>query len=156
MEKILVTGGVSAFAQRVITLFPHDQFVLADSHAIPSPLLQSGNYIQIPAPDEPVFVHELLKRCLDLGISLVIPLRKGELLPLAQSKPLFEEYGIIILLPDIDHLQELPILSNPTHRNCPHILANKSKVAPHDGEPAILPGIYGHGENGEYLLCCIT
>src|SRR5690606_12983397 len=123
MEKILLTGGMSAFVQRVAKLFPDDHLIFADSHPIPAPLLQSGIYWAIPSPSKSSFAHEILKLCLDHNINIMVPFRKEELMPMAESKLLFEEYGIVTFLPAIDVLQKTMMAINPTTRDCPQIVA---------------------------------
>lgn len=157
MEKILLTGGMSAFSQRVAKLFPDDKLVFADSHPIPSPFLQSGKYAAIPPPSKASFAHEILKLCLDHDITMVVLLRKEELIPMAESKLLFAEYGIIVFLPTIDVLQKTMVAINPTSRDCPHIVAvhEKRKILLGDDYHELL-GIYSlHGEE-QPKLCCLA
>lgn len=55
---------------------------------------------KIPNANKSSFAHELLTLCLDNHIEVVFPLRYEELEPLTESKILFQEYGISVLIPD--------------------------------------------------------
>jgi carbamoyl-phosphate synthase large subunit len=53
----------------------------------------------IPAGSAPDFAGQLLARCRELGVDVVIPTVDSELLPLAAARPAFEEAGIALMLP---------------------------------------------------------
>lgn len=77
-----------------------------------------GDYRQIPTAVNPTFAHELLKLCLDEGYTHVLPLGKSELQPLNETRVLFEEYGITVLLPkrpDVCYILENPPSSLTIH-----------------------------------------
>jgi hypothetical protein len=150
MENVLITSGISAFTQRVSKLFTGRNLFFADSNPIPTPFLNTGKYVAIPSPEKSSYVHEVLKVCLDLAINKVLPLRKGEHLPLAKSKVLFEEYGIVILLPDLENLERISKLINPTHSNCPKIILKEQVLNDSDSL-----GVFAVNEDKEWALCCV-
>ncbi|HLT42007.1 MAG TPA: hypothetical protein VKZ95_04820 [Sphingobacteriaceae bacterium] len=151
MENVLITSGISAFAQRVAKLFAEKNLVFADSKPIPTPFINTGKYVAIPSPDKSSYVHEVLKVCLDLSINKVVPLGKDEYLPLARSKVLFEEYGIVVLLPDLENLADIPKLINPTRVNSPKIVL-KERVP----EDLGVFGIYSANDDREWSLCFVN
>ncbi|MEO5912313.1 MAG: hypothetical protein ABIP95_15610 [Pelobium sp.] len=51
-----------------------------------------------PKEDSISLAHELLKICLDLEIEVVFPLRNKEMMPLAESTVLYEEFGIKLMV----------------------------------------------------------
>ena len=113
MKKILITYGTRPLAQRISKLIC-DKFEIsfASSEEVPS-FLQS-QYSKIPTAVNPTFAHELLKLGLDKQIDYILPLGVFEITNLADSKILFEEYGIIVLSPDKEFLDEIFILENPS------------------------------------------
>lgn len=119
--NILITSGISAFAQRAAELFPESNIFFADSNPIPSVFLGARKFFAIPSSEKTSFIHELLKLCLDLSIAKLLPLDYEELKPLAENRLLFEEYGISILVPDPENLNTIAMLVNPTRANCPKI-----------------------------------
>lgn len=111
MDKILVTYGTRPFAQRLGKLLSTRYTChYASSEAFPEVLLK-GNYRKIPAGPNPVFAHELLKLALDEGYRWILPLGRLELQPLQETRILFEEYGITILLPE--SLEYHMLIENP-------------------------------------------
>lgn len=150
MNNVLITAGTSALSQRVAKLVVDGQLFFADSQPIPTLFLQTGKYKSIPAADKSSYVHEVLKVCLDLGIDTLIPLGKDELAPLANSKLLFEEYGIALLLPTVDRLNEVPKLMNPSRAAYPELFICEGS---HDNLP--LKGVFAKDESGASFLCCV-
>ncbi len=87
------------------------EVLFATSEEVPSFL--EANFKKIPTAANPTFTHELLKLCLDKEVNYLLPLGLNEINILAESKVLFEEYGIQLLAPDKDTLAELFVLENP-------------------------------------------
>ncbi len=112
--NILITAALSARSHQIQRLLDTDQHqvLLADSGDIPNFMLRAGKILRIPAGDSPVFAHELLKLCMDLQISLVIPVRSKELLPLAKARTLFDEYGIELMVPAIEETENMSVNSS--------------------------------------------
>lgn len=149
MRNILITSGVSALAQRVSKLLPECQLFFADANAIS--FLKGEKYRAIPSSNKSAFVHEVLKLCLDLSIDTLIPLGANELLPLAKSSVLFEEYGITLLLPTTEELSTIQKVENPNRQDYPELVI-------HSGADVDLKtkGVFALKENGEWGLCCVA
>ena len=56
--------------------------------------------MKIPAANSTSFSHLLLAQCLDLNIEVVYPLKRFEILALAEARLLFDEYGVKVMVPD--------------------------------------------------------
>lgn len=122
MNKVLITGGFSALAQRVAKTLENEKVIFADSNAMPT--LFKNKFVQIPDVQKVSFVHELLTLCLDLSIDYLIPLRNKEIIALVTSKLLFEEYGITLCLPDKNELNNLDIVIDPNRKAYPELIVN--------------------------------
>jgi|SRR5690606_6471921 len=159
-NKVLVTHGTRPFAQRVAKFLP-DKYtpLFASADEMPSVLISGGSFVQIPPAQAPSFLHQVLKTCLDHGVSDVIPLGAGELYPMAQALPLFLEYGIDVWVPHTEVLTALPLIENPP-RQLPLQLLHKGKKL--NGEPTVdagedLSGVFILSDDGEgWALCCVA
>jgi hypothetical protein len=103
--KILITGGKSALALKVLKAFAQHDVVLADYDEVPS--FSAGNYkfISIGEKNEDTIAHLLLNSCLDEGVDAILPLQVFEILPVAKAQILFAEFSIRLLLPKIEELE---------------------------------------------------
>lgn len=104
---VLITGAAAAAAHRLSRILGDSQVIFADQQDLPGALFSKTKFIQIPSGGSPSFAHQLLTLCLDHAIDVVFPLRREELKPLAESKRLFEEYNIDLIIPDHDQLTVL-------------------------------------------------
>ncbi len=112
MEKILITFGTHPLAQRLGKLLNTSfSLLFASSEPFPNILLRQ-NYRKIPTGVNPTFAHEVLKICLDEGITQVLPLGKKEIQPLNETRVLFQEYGIELLVPQ--DTKAFFVLDNPS------------------------------------------
>lgn len=159
-NNVLITHGIRPFAQRIARTLPITYRPLFGSAAdIPSVLLDRDNFLSIPHVNESVFIHGVLKRCLDKGISAVIPLGIDELYPLAEARPLFSEYGIDIWVPDVATLAELPVIPNPSTQLPLILLCDGSAIVGDNGDSRFdgLSGVFTPSDSGDELaLCCIA
>jgi len=96
-KTVIITGGTSAEAQIRAKQYTSNRVVFADSMPVPSPLIASGKFVQIPAIDAPHYIHELLKACLDNDASVLVLLQKEEIQLVTPQSLLFEEYNIEIV-----------------------------------------------------------
>jgi len=87
-------GGVTAQAQRLRRAYNEADIWFTDSVAIPSVLLDSGRYMQLPPTTSATFLHEVLKKCLDVSADKLVVLRPEEWKLLSVQTGLFEEYGV--------------------------------------------------------------
>lgn len=59
-------------------------------------------FYRIPHCDEPEYLDELLRICLENNVRMIIPLFEGEFETLCLHRYLFEKHGIVLLLSDIE------------------------------------------------------
>ena len=105
--KVLITGAATAQAYQLQRHLDNTTaIVLADSAELPQ-LPGSVQFQKIPAATSPSFAHLLLTICLDLDIQTIYPLRKNEIRALAESRQLFDEYGITVLVPQKQLIENL-------------------------------------------------
>ncbi|WP_353184116.1 hypothetical protein [Parapedobacter lycopersici] len=159
----LITQGTQPLAQRLARQLPAThRVVFGAADEMPEVLLRSGNYVRIPQADSPAFAHEMLKRCLDSHVEVLIPLGKYELKPLLEAKLLFNEYGIRVLLPEQALFDQLMLFENPPAQLPLHILENGQPLnhatvdiaGPMDTG---LSGVFVLSDSGdEAALCCIA
>lgn len=106
--KILITAAASAQAYQLERfLGKTEDAVFADSQELPKIMLKGRKFIKISAGDSFSFSHELLTACLDLQITTIYPLRKNEILALAEARQLFDEYNIKVIVPETANISSL-------------------------------------------------
>ena len=74
-------------------------FIYADQAELPAFMAKGTLFIRIPEGDSASFAHEMLTFCLDHQVDYVYPLRKKEIIALAEARQLFEEYHIKVIVP---------------------------------------------------------
>jgi hypothetical protein len=97
--KILITGGKSAAALKLLKAFAGQEIVLADYGDIPSFPSASYSFITLGEVNDAI-AHNILNICLDYGIDMVLPLHEFEINHIAKSKVLYQEFNIQVLLPE--------------------------------------------------------
>lgn len=112
--KILLTGGKSAVALKLLKAFTNYQIVFADYGEVPRFASNDYQFISLGMKNEDVLAHTLLNNCLNEGVDGILPLHSFEVEALAKAKVLFEEFNISVLLPNIN---ELPSHLKPEHNN---------------------------------------
>lgn len=147
MKNILITSGVSALSQRVAKLLPECHLFFADANSVS--FLKGEKYRAIPSSDKSAYVHEVLKVCLDLSIDILIPLGVKELMPLAKSKVLFEEYGITLLLPEVEELTHMQTIVNPNRLDYPEVKVHLDTCV-----ESKMKGVFALKPDGQWGLCC--
>lgn len=103
--KILITGGKSAVALKLLKAFEGDRIVLADYGDMPSFSSTAGQFISLGEKNEDTLAHTLLNNCLDQNIDLILPLHHFEILAIAKANILFNEFNVSILLPAITTIE---------------------------------------------------
>ena len=98
--KVLITGGRSALALKMLKAFTQHQVVLADYGEMPN----SPRFISLGEKNEDTIAHTLLSNCLDQVIDMILPLHNFEISPLSKAKVLFDEFNVEILLPNDGNL----------------------------------------------------
>ncbi len=89
--KNLITSAYKSSSFELASLLNNSQIIYADSSF-------ASNHF--PRVDSSSFAHELLTYCLDHDIERVFPVRTGELASLLDTKVLFAEFGIEIMIPE--------------------------------------------------------
>ncbi len=97
--KILITGGKTATALKLIKAFPSHQIVLGDYGEMPSIASSVYTFAVLGGWNEEIAAHHLLTKCLDLGVDALLPLYEGEIKAVAKSLLLFEEFGLKVFVP---------------------------------------------------------
>ncbi|MES2418101.1 MAG: hypothetical protein V4541_07915 [Bacteroidota bacterium] len=98
--KILITGGKSAAAFKLLKDFNQYEVVLADYGEVPAMVSKNYKLISLGTKNEEVLVHTLLKHCLNEGVDAILPTELFEIEALLKAKILFDEFNIEILLPN--------------------------------------------------------
>ncbi|MDB5121659.1 MAG: hypothetical protein JWN56_2877 [Sphingobacteriales bacterium] len=106
MTSILITGASDAKAYRLQQYVKGDIIIFADHQDLPQLPSSSRKFIKIPQGDAPTYAHELLSVCLDHQVSKVYPLHKTEVFALSEAAILFAEYGITLVIPDQQWLNQ--------------------------------------------------
>lgn len=104
--KVLITGGRSAQALKLVKAFADDNVLLADYGDMPVFASAAYQMISLGERNDDTIAHNLLNSCLDESVELVLPLHAFEIEALAKSVVLFEEFGIQVLLPEMNHLEK--------------------------------------------------
>jgi len=94
---VIITAGTSSRSQSLARNYEQYNVVFADYNPIPSPLLSSGRFVQLPDVKSAHFIHELLKVCLDHDASKLILQSPEEVQTLAGQELLFDEYNIEVV-----------------------------------------------------------
>ena len=102
--KILITGGKSIQALKLVKAYSNDQVVLADYGEMPSFPSATYLFISLGAQNNEVIAHNLLTICLDEGIDAIVPLHQFEANEVLKSAVLFEEFNIAVITPMPDQV----------------------------------------------------
>lgn len=98
--KILITGGKSVQALKLVTAYENDTVILADYGDVP--LFPSAKYqfLSLGERNDEVIAHNLLNHCLDLEVDAIVPLHAFEIDQVVKATVLFEEFNIQVLIPE--------------------------------------------------------
>ncbi|MBW4891310.1 hypothetical protein KXQ82_16400 [Mucilaginibacter sp. HMF5004] len=150
--SVLITAANSAQAYKLKSLLSKiENVLLGDYLDIPELMVKSGAMIKTPNPESPSFAHEMLTLCLDNGISMLLPLRKSELLPLAQSRQLFLEFDIQLIIPKTELINRHPNISDGSIvvMNRSEVIAGNREVNhPHE----LTDGVFSIADSGAYHI----
>jgi hypothetical protein len=103
--KILITGGKSAVALKLLKAFEGDEVILADYGDVPFFGTAAYRFISLGEKNEETIAHNLLNHVLDCGADAVLPLHTFEIEQIAKTSILFSEFNVSIILPGFDKLQ---------------------------------------------------
>ncbi|MBY0543674.1 MAG: hypothetical protein K2P75_09735 [Sphingobacteriaceae bacterium] len=98
--KILLTGGKSAVALKLLKAFTKYKVVLADYGDVPLFVSKDYQLISLGSKNEDVLAHTLLNNCLNEGVDAILPIYTFEIEALVKAKILFSEFNIEVLLPE--------------------------------------------------------
>lgn len=104
MSKILITAGKSLLATKLTNLLLVDELILADYGEMPSIKVANSTFKNLDKYRKDALAHNLLSKCLDWGVDILIPLYAEELMSLAKSLLLFEEYDIKVICPTAEQI----------------------------------------------------
>lgn len=102
--KILITGGRTAQALKLLKTFADDQVVLADYGDTPSLVTDHYYFISLGERNDDVIAHNLLNHCLNEAADAILALHDFEKAELTKSSVLFEEFNIKVLIPEPDQI----------------------------------------------------
>ena len=94
---ILITAASYSLAYKLERSLHESDVLFADQ--IEMPFIPGKKFIRIPEASSQIFTSEILKICLDKHIVNIYPLKEAEFKELSKSEQLFNEYGIIIIIP---------------------------------------------------------
>ncbi len=97
--KILITGGKTLTALKLIQAFANSEIILGDYGEVPLISSETYRFAGLDLWNEEIVAHHLLTKCLDLGVDALLPLYEGEVVAVVKSLLLFQEYGINVLVP---------------------------------------------------------
>lgn len=103
--KILITGGTSATALKLLKAFNGHQIILADYGDVPSLSSAAYTMISLGKRNDDTLAHTLLSVCLDQSVDAILPLQNFEIEAVAKSEILFNEFNIEVLLPKQEILE---------------------------------------------------
>ena len=86
--------------------FPTHFVLLADYGEVPAILTESYAFKSLGDLNKDSIAHILLNFCITEGIDSILPLHEYEVEPLAKSSVLFDEYGIGVLTPPTEELNQ--------------------------------------------------
>ena len=86
--KILLTGGKSAVALKLLKAFTNYKVVLADYGDVPLFATKDYELISLGIKNEEVLAHTLLNNCLNEGVDAILPIHSFEIEALAKAEVL--------------------------------------------------------------------
>jgi hypothetical protein len=102
--KILITGGKSLQALKLVKAYPGDQVILADYGEMPSIPSTTYTFLSLGTLNREIVAHNLLTICLDESVDAIIPLHDFETAEVLKSIVLFEEFNIEVVKPAPEHI----------------------------------------------------
>lgn len=102
--KILITGGKTATALKLIKAFDNAEIILGDYGDMPNINTNIYSFAELGNWNTEVLAHNLLTKCLDNGVDVLLPLYEAEIIALSKSMVLFDEFGLKVLLPESPQL----------------------------------------------------
>ncbi len=110
MSRILLTGAATAAAFSVKSRATNLDLILGDYEPLP-PII---NLLTLPSPKAASYVHQLLNLCLSNDITTLYPIRRAEHEALLNAVSLFNEYGILLAIPDYFEPNDYKVFHAPS------------------------------------------
>ncbi|WP_285008762.1 hypothetical protein [Pedobacter faecalis] len=95
--KVMITGGKTAAALKMLKRFDLAEIVLADYGEVPAFPSKAYSFISLGELNKDITAHVLLTCCLDHQVNAILPMNDFERSALSKSTVLFEEFGVVIL-----------------------------------------------------------
>ncbi|MFA6945039.1 MAG: hypothetical protein WC220_03975 [Pedobacter sp.] len=137
---VLITAAAYAAAFKLERMLNTSEVYFGEQ--VDMPAISGKVFLRLPGALTSSFTSEMLKICLDHGITDVFPLKSDEVVELSKARQLFEEYGIRLIIPSNKWIQNQLNDSFPNSSNI-LILSGEKVIA---GE---LPGNSSLPENEE-------
>lgn len=102
MTKILITAATTATAIKIKKAFTTSELILADYGAVPQLQTENYSFLSLGKENKDSAAHILLTACLDKNVDTILPLYHFEIEAVSKAVTLFTEYGIKVLLPNLD------------------------------------------------------
>lgn len=99
--SVLITAASHAEAYKLERLLQLPDVIFADNQELPHLAFSGKQFLRIPTGNSASYAHEMLDIALNSGIERIFPLYPEELLPLAEARQLFFEYGISVMVPTV-------------------------------------------------------
>ena len=99
--SVLITAASHAEAYKLERLLQIPGVIFADNQELPHLAFSGKQFLRIPKGDSASYAHEMLDLALNNGISRIFPLASEELMPFAEARQLFFEYGISVMVPSV-------------------------------------------------------
>ena len=135
---VLITAASHAEAYKIERLLQLPDVIFGDHEELPHLSFSGRKFIRIPQGNSASYAHEILDLALNSSVHKIIPLYADEVLPLAEARQLFAEYGISVLVPSLLWVKQH--LSDGINRLSEPIVIEAGKViAGQLPEKALLP-----------------
>ncbi|WP_324027972.1 ATP-grasp domain-containing protein [Maribacter sp. BPC-D8] len=113
MNNILITSAgrrvslVKFFKKELKAIFPEAKVYGSDMDPnLSSACMVADDYFEMLHSNHEDYIDTLIKKCNELGISLIIPTIDTSVLPLAQNKKLLSENNITVVVPDEEFIAQ--------------------------------------------------
>jgi hypothetical protein len=124
MSKILITAAHTATALKFSKAFAGEDLVLGDYGTATELKIASYTLVSLDKFRKNAIAHNLLAKCLDLNIRILVPVYFEEIEALSTAILLFEEYGITVIVPEAARCATLPKITQAAN----WILANQGEI----------------------------
>ena len=113
MNNILISSTgkrvslVRDFQKELKSVFPESKVFAADATPqLSAACIVADGWFKVPRLDNPTYIQELLKLCIENSIKLIVPTIDTELLLMTENKKLFADNDIHISISSVDFIQK--------------------------------------------------